>query len=203
MLKNVVWLDLETSGLDARNCEILELAFAYAPEDPTVITVRDSMVFPCMSDPRDWHPEVVAMHSANGLLAACVKAYKASSLQTASRLQTAVKRHFFREKAARRVRRRLPQLPGNEKFILAGNSVHFDLGFLREHIPELAELFSHRLLDVSAAKLFCRSLGYEPPKRVPVHRAAYDVEASIAEFKQLQEFARGLGTTLARMPALG
>lgn len=194
-LKNVVWLDLETSGLDARNCEILELAFAYAPESATSITVRDSMVFPCMSDPRDWSPEVLAMHSANGLLAACVKAYKAC-------------RHSggqsFREKAARRVRRRLPQLPGNEKFTLAGNSVHFDLGFLREHIPELAELFSHRLLDVSAVKLFCRSLGYEPPPRhTPVHRAAYDVEASIAEFKQLQEFARGLGTTLARMPALG
>lgn len=197
-LKNVVWLDLETSGLEPDSCEILELAFAYAPEDPTVITARDSMVFPCMSDPRDWPAEVLAMHSANGLLAACAKAYKASSLQTS------VKRHFFREKAAGMLRRRLPQLPGNEKFILAGNSVHFDLGFLREHIPELAELFSHRLLDVSAVKLFCRSLGYEPPpKPKPVHRAAYDVEQTIDEFKRLQEFARGLGTTLARMPALG
>ena len=38
---------------------------------------------------------------------------------------------------------------------LAGNSVHVDLLFLRKEMPQLAALFSHRVVDVSAVSELC------------------------------------------------
>ena len=69
------------------------------------------------------------------------------------------------------------------KFLLAGSSIHFDLGFLRVHMPKLAAKFSHRLFDVSAIKLFCESLGMPKLPKAEAHRAMVDVEESFAHYK--------------------
>lgn len=39
---------------------------------------------------------------------------------------------------------------------LAGNSVHIDRAFLQRYMPELAEHFHHRIIDVSTIKELCR-----------------------------------------------
>lgn len=39
---------------------------------------------------------------------------------------------------------------------LAGNSVHIDRAFLQQYMPELAEHFHHRIIDVSTIKELCR-----------------------------------------------
>ncbi len=68
--------------------------------------------------------------------------------------------------------------------MLAGSSVHFDRMFLQHYHPQVIERFSHRLYDVSAVKLFCRSLGMPPfPEISAAHRAKDDIDESILHAK--------------------
>ena len=80
----------------------------------------------------------------------------------------------------------------DERATFAGSSVHFDLGFIRVHMPRLAKRLSHRVYCVSAVQLFCRSLGMaKPPKGPEPHRAAADVLASIERAKLCSDWLGG------------
>ena len=65
--------------------------------------------------------------------------------------------------------------------VLAGNSVHFDRGFIREHLIELDPLLSHRHFDVSVLReltpLWWETL--ELPMQKKFHRAMPDVEQAL------------------------
>ena len=67
---------------------------------------------------------------------------------------------------------------------LAGRSVHFDLGFLRVHMPRVAARLSHRVLDVSAVELFCRSQGMSKLPKALGHRAKDDVLESMEHLRR-------------------
>lgn len=186
MLNNVIWLDLEYSDLDPKVGEILEISLAVAKQsDPLTIEKRYTAVLDCNTDPRTWDPFVLNMHSKNGLLVEATKQRNLSKSSHTPRL----------EQVAQTVLRYLPTISRDprELYTLAGNSVHTDWNYLKVHMPAVAAKFSHRLLDVSAAALFCRSLGHVPPKHEPAHRAEGDVDASIAQFAQLQKFVREYG----------
>jgi oligoribonuclease (3'-5' exoribonuclease) len=65
---------------------------------------------------------------------------------------------------------------------LAGNSVHFKLSFMKEHMPRTAGLLSYSLYDVSGAlRMLNRFAGknIQHPPGVVAHRAMPDVLASI------------------------
>jgi oligoribonuclease (3'-5' exoribonuclease) len=67
--------------------------------------------------------------------------------------------------------------------ILAGATIHFDRDFLRwqfDKIEPLSTRFHHRHYDVSSIKLFCESLGMLTIPKGEAHRAAADVEETIA-----------------------
>ena len=71
-------------------------------------------------------------------------------------------------------------LEKDRKVVLAGNSVDFDRGFLRKHMPEFAKRLSHRVSDASSYYRFCRDLGMpRRPKPENAHRAAVDVRESL------------------------
>ncbi len=74
---------------------------------------------------------------------------------------------------------------------LAGSSVHFDLSFLRIHMPRLAANVSHRCYDVSAVKLFCRSLGVAKFPREEAHRALPDVKESMKHARWCASWLNG------------
>ncbi len=57
-------------------------------------------------------------------------------------------------------------------------------------MPTLAERFSHRYYDVSAVKLFCRSLGMPKPQPAEAHRAMADIQESIAHARQCARWLR-------------
>lgn len=169
--KTLLWLDLETTGLHPTEDVILEFA-AFVATFAHPFDVNDEPDFYVVFSHRDWEvpdPLVFDMHRRSGLVDAC---FDSSAL-----VADAEKALLERFK------------PYGKDLVLAGSSVHFDLGFLREHMPDFAALLSHRVYDVSAVKLFCRSLGmptWERPE--PAHRAVPDVRASIADARRCADW---------------
>lgn len=170
------WLDLETTGLDPNICKILEVAVSEAdftsPWDakPVYHAVLGYLYIPqAKLDLMD--PFVVDMHTKNGLLAEC----KTSNLSTWD--------------VAKQLACIIPEIEDKEERpILAGSTIGFDMSFLRVHMPAVAARFSHRLYDVSAIKLFCRSLGMTKVPKAEAHRAKDDVLESIAHGKLCAEW---------------
>jgi oligoribonuclease len=159
------WTDLETTGLDPAKDSILEIAVLEADlSAPFDWTTRLHTPLRWKGDPASLQVKVRTMHETSGLLAACSEEATTLADVEAELLEV------------------IPEVEDyGERPTLAGSSVHFDLSFLRVHMPRLAARFSHRVYDVSAVKIFCRSLGM-PKDLVPraeAHRALADVEESI------------------------
>ena len=94
-------------------------------------------------------------------------------------------------------------LPPKTKWTLLGNSVHFDLRFLRRHLPEFSKHLSHRVIDCSAIRLFCEALGRPYNKSEPAHRAKDDVEESIKLFYDCRDWVASTAFAVGASTAAG
>jgi len=178
----LVWLDLETTGLDPLAHQVLEVAVATADlHDPFNLTWVYSAVLPLAPTPRTaLDPFIIDMHTKNGLLADC------DSWLTKRREEV--------DEALVKV---VPWVEDKEeRCTLAGSSIHFDHSFIKVHFPRLNKNLSHRHYDVSALKLYCQSLGMPKFKKAEAHRAKDDIIESVAHAKECTEWLkRNLGQT--------
>jgi oligoribonuclease len=163
-----VWIDLETTGLVARRDFIFEVALAVAP---VPFPLRNGPIYTYVTHfarRRDVKidPFVQDMHDRNGLWAAAA----ASTLDIGA-LEDSLLWH-------------LPE----ETYCLAGSSAYFDLGFLREELPRVAAKFHHRILDVSAVKLVCESLGMPRIPKAEAHRAGADIAESMSHLGRCRDW---------------
>ena len=199
----LIWIDLETSGLSSREDIILEVAVLFASlEDPFPLSAPSAgSRWAERLNPFRWtlnvdsdtlrhlsqtmHPKVIEMHTKSGLLDECAVS-QWSLRDVEMQLLDCIPEAEPSDD---------PHDPNKNKPVLAGDSVHFDLGFIRAHMPTLAKRLSHRVYDVSAIKLFCRSLGMPKIERTidPVHRAAVDVVRSIEHAKHCAEWLKNQG----------
>lgn len=175
----LIWLDIETTGLDPNKDVILEIAVAEADlEHPFELkhVYEAVLAFPHPNFLGGRHletmPEAVyEMHTKNGLWDETCK-----SFYGAERVQYEL----------------LDLVPWVEDYserpVLAGSSVHFDHAFLHAHMPDLAARFSHRHYDVSAIKLFARSMGMTKIPKAEAHRAKADIIESAAHAKLVAEW---------------
>lgn len=189
MTVDIMWIDLETTGLDAQLDLPLEIAVRVTDEDLVPGAMYTSRMPWLMVDIHARMDDVVtAMHTKNGLLAE-LAADNAHSFSVVGDPTLVVDQHLCQ--LATNVRKN-----AKGKVVLAGSSVHFDMGFVRRRFPAFAALCSHRLLDLSAVQqamnlIQGRSLdhGFE---NNDAHRAASDVEQTLVRARRLWDEVRTL-----------
>lgn len=165
---SIIWLDLETTGLEATTGYLLEIAVQSADAaDPlkcgelahTAIKTAKVSAVQASDD------YVRRMHTENGLFDAC----EASTL-TLGEVDDMLAAAFKLTEAER---------VSGQRHMLAGNSIgSFDLQWVRHHLPKFARTLSHRVFDVSTLIAAAEMLGWEYERQEPAHRAADDIEVS-------------------------
>jgi len=184
-LHEFVWLDIETTGLlDANpggaysDGRILEVAFVLADDgvDGTFEPVTEESIVIAYDTALTMSDYVRKMHTKNGLLAACRLTPDFPDEATADDYLCFL----------------LDQHCGPDSgFTLAGNSVHFDLDWLRARMPKSAARFSHRVFDVSTLLRTAGAWGIGVNDRgEPAHRALDDVHESLRLAKAWRDAVR-------------
>ncbi len=134
--KVLVWLDLETTGLDPINDSILEVGIILTDWDLNEITRQNWIIHREEVEFKKMTSFVQRMHTDNGLWEEC----RASPLSVKV-AEVDIMR--FLE----------PYLEKATLFILGGNSVHFDRSFIETNMRLLSTLLHHRIVDISSISL--------------------------------------------------
>jgi oligoribonuclease len=185
----LLWIDLETAGLDPAQHGILEIAALVAdlqrpfePDgDPFVAVLR-------WAEPAAISAPAREMHTRSGLLAESARSTQGVEDAERSLLQL--------------VPEVTPATDSSDRTTVAGSSAHFDLGFVRKCMPTLARRLSHRVYDVSAVELFCRSFGMPKLPRAEAHRALADIRESLTNARACAEWLRLRHPPISASPPL-
>lgn len=165
---SIIWLDLETTGLEEGEGFILEIAVQSAdPADPLKCGTLDSAPIRCdvrlAKSKADEY--VLKMHTKNGLWDDVE-----ASPYTLEEVDAQLAEAFALSEGERTL---------GKRHMLAGNSIgSFDLKWIRRHLPKFARTLSHRVFDVSTLIAAAEMLGWEYERQEPAHRAADDVVVS-------------------------
>jgi oligoribonuclease len=170
---NLLWLDMEMTGLDPdRDC-IIEVAIVVTDsqlntvaEAPVLVVHQTDAVLDAMDN---WNK---GTHSRTGL----IERVKASLLKE--------------EEAEERLLAFLAQHVPGKTSPMCGNSICQDRRFLARHMPRLEAYFHYRNLDVSTLKELVRRWKPEIAKgltKLGKHEALADIYESIEELKYYRE----------------
>lgn len=165
----MLWLDLETTGLDVERDEIVEVAVIGTDDDLNPIFEFSEV---CRPSKHSLYNELMSLdfHAINGLASDV-----ATSTQTIGDVENALLAEL--ERIAGPVSR--------GSLILAGSGVgHFDRKFIAKHMHRLDQLLHYRPIDVgSARELFLRTQGrlHTEVNNLKTHRALDDVNCHLAE----------------------
>jgi oligoribonuclease len=170
---NLIWIDLEMTGLDPQADRIIEIATLVTDsqlntlaEGPVLAIQQNDTVLAAMDD---WNRK---QHGESGLVAR-VRASKIDE-RAAERRTLEFLSHY---------------VPGG-KSPMCGNSICQDRRFLARCMPELEAYFHYRNLDVSTLKELARRWYPERIKgfnKTSTHLALQDIRDSIDELRFYRE----------------
>ena len=165
---NLIWIDLEMTGLDTQTDKVIELATVITDCELNVIDVGPELaIFQPESVLRKMDQWNMEQHTGSGLLAR-VRQSQISEKEAEQQTMDFVRKHVKEHTSP-----------------MCGNSICQDRRFLAKHMPMLESYFHYRHLDVSTLKLLVK---YWAPNLAMVskaskHRAKDDVLDSIAELR--------------------
>ncbi len=172
MDSNLIWIDLEMTGLDPEKMVILEIASIATDADLNIIAEGPHTVinYPeeVLDNMEEWSR---THHQASGLLDR-VRASKISCEQAEQETLEFVKKHCAQGESP-----------------LCGNTIWQDRRFLVRYMPVLEGYFHYRLIDVSSIKeLVKRWYPDLPPyEKKKDHLALSDIIESIEELRYYRE----------------
>lgn len=171
--KNLVWMDLEMTGLDPDTCKVLEIATIVTDSDLNVLAEGPVMAIHQSDDILDNMDEwCTNTHGNSGLTKRC----RESSIDEQQAIDATIA--FLQQ-----------YVPKGES-PLCGNSISQDRRFLQRHMIELEDYFHYRIIDVSSIKELVRRWKPEVLKgfhKRGTHLAIDDIRESIAELKYYRE----------------
>ena len=166
----LLWVDIETTGLNPQTDHILEIAYVL-----TDFTLTKYYTFPELTIQHDLKNLVMdtwcfETHTQSGLLNKVQQSI--TSLMDAENTMLTLINSY---------------LTIQDKLHIAGNSVHFDKKFIDVFMKRLSKRLSHRIVDVSTLAIVTKNLKpniYEQrPQKRYFHTAQNDILESIQEYK--------------------
>lgn len=171
--QNLVWIDMEMTGLDPETCYVLEIA--------TIVTDKELNILA--------QGPVIAIHQADNILDEmdewCVKTHGETGLS-----QRCKDSKIGLEQATEQTIDFLSAYVSPGKSPLCGNTIGQDRRFLVKYMPKLEAYFHYRNIDVSTIKEL--TARWQPDiakgfKKKGVHLALEDIIESIDEMKYYRE----------------
>ena len=166
--ENLVWIDLEMTGLDPEKERIIEIAtlitdsqLNYIAEGPNIIIKQPQEFLDGMDE---WNQK---QHGGSGLIEAV---QKSSISQQVAELETL---EF------------ISKYVSDKKSPMCGNTVSHDRRFLVEYMPTLEAYFNYRHIDVSTIKELATRWMNEAQvyEKNGAHRAMGDIKDSVEELR--------------------
>lgn len=180
-VENLVWLDLEMTGLDPDSDRILEIA--------TLVTDKYLNVLAEGPD--------IVVHQSDAVLAGmgewCTRQHGQSGLTQRAR-ESRHNEAQAEQATLEFVRRFVP--PNSSP--LCGNSICQDRRFLARHMPLLEKFFHYRNLDVSTLKELAKRWAPEVASgftKESAHLALSDIHDSVAELRHYRAHLMRPGLT--------
>ncbi|MFC0309702.1 oligoribonuclease [Gallibacterium trehalosifermentans] len=165
--QNLIWIDLEMTGLDPNTDRIIEIATIVTDKDLNILAEGPVLAIKqtesVLAGMNEWCQKT---HSQNGLIE---RVRQSTLTERAAELQTL---DFLKKWVPKGVSP------------ICGNSVAQDKRFLFNYMPELADYFHYRYLDVSTLKEL--AIRWQPNvldgfQKKNSHLALDDIRESIAE----------------------
>lgn len=174
-INNLIWIDLEMTGLDPQKDVIIEIA--------TIVTDKNLNILA--------EGPVMAIHQSDEVLNAmdawCVNQHGKSGLT-----QRVKDSKISAAEAEKQTIAFLEKYIPKGKSPMCGNSICQDRRFLANYMPELEAWFHYRNLDVSTIKELARRWApdiYGGFNKESSHLALNDIKDSIAELVYYREHA--------------
>ncbi len=170
---NLVWIDMEMTGLDPETCKVLEIATIVT--DPQLNVIAEG--------------PVIAVHQSDAILDDmdewCTRVHGESGLTQRCRDS-----EFDEDVAAKQTIAFLAQYVDAGKSPLCGNTIGQDRRFMVKYMPELEAYFHYRNVDVSTIKELVRRWKPEAVssfEKKGAHQALDDIRESIAEMQHYRK----------------
>ncbi len=170
--RNLIWIDLEMTGLDTLNDEILEIATIVT--DPELNVLAEGPVL-ALHQPDERLAQMDAWNTHQHKQTGLVERVRESNLTAREAEQQTLDflRAYVPAKASP----------------MCGNCICQDRRFMHRLMPELEAHFHYRNLDVSTVKELASrwASSLQPCPKQATHRALDDVRESIAELRYYRE----------------
>lgn len=164
---NLVWIDLEMTGLDVEECKIIEIAAIITDKDLNIVAEAEPIAI--------YQPDEI-LDSMNEW---CIKTHGETGLT-----QRVKDSNISLKEAQQLILDFIKQYVPYQSSPLCGNSIWQDRRFLARYMPAIDDYCHYRMLDVTSLKLLNEYWGDGKSfHKKGTHKALDDIRESINELK--------------------